>query len=172
MFAFIYKQPWHVLLCLMPLMIILYGLVCWQCKRWLNGLNRIGFAVWFAAVLFQVLLIRSVGERNSFQLLFESYRHLAQNNEVIRSNFANILLFFPGGMLLFMCLPERMQSAKRFCLTAVILCLFSAVTEVGQYYFALGHPEADDIFHNTLGSLLGAGASWTVYRCIVAKLEC
>ena len=70
--------------------------------------------------------------------------------ELLRSAFMNVLLFYPGALLLRSILPRGTG-------LLVVLGLFAAtvVIEVCQFALQLGYAETDDVLHNTLGAVLG-----------------
>ena len=89
---------------------------------------------------------------------FHSYRAViaGENKEILRSNFMNVVLFYPAGLFACELLPKSWSRAKRVILVAVLCALVSAGIEFCQYHFALGQAEVDDVIHNALGALIGA----------------
>ena len=89
---------------------------------------------------------------------FHSYRAViaGENKEILRSNFMNVVLFYPAGLFACELLPKSWSRAKRVILVAVLFALVSAGIEFCQYHFALGQAEVDDVIHNALGALIGA----------------
>lgn len=90
-----------------------------------------------------------------------SYREVLNggNREILRSNFMNVVLFFPPGLLLASLLPQKWFWYKVF----VILFLFAGISiavESAQYYYSIGQAEIDDVIHNTLGALIGYACSF------------
>ena len=65
--------------------------------------------LWVGAVAYFTVLSREPGVPSDFGALFRSYHQVLAggNPELLRSNFMNILLFFPGGLLLGALLPHR-----------------------------------------------------------------
>ena len=61
--------------------------------------------------------------------------------------YMNVFLFIPFGFLL----------RKRFVGTLLIVLAISTCIDLTQYIFRLGLCELDDIFHNTLGAMIGCG---------------
>lgn len=135
----------------------------WMDFRWrkyplFTGLTAAVFALWVGAVAYTTLGNRESGEQYRVSLeLFHSYRELLSggNKEILRSNFMNGALFFPGGVLMGALVPRRWPLRAKVLMGTVILGAFSVGVEYMQYAFALGRVEADDVFHNTLGALLG-----------------
>ncbi|MGM9600379.1 MAG: VanZ family protein [Faecousia sp.] len=89
---------------------------------------------------------------------FHSYRAVmaGENREILRSNFMNVALFYPAGLLACELLPKSWRRAKKVFLITALLVLASAGIEFCQYHFALGQAEVDDVIHNALGALIGA----------------
>ena len=87
------------------------------------------------------------------------------NKELPRAMWMNVLLFVPGGLFLTALWPRRWPRLLRFFLTVLLLTGLSFGIEAGQYRYALGVAEADDVLCNGLGALLGAGIHET------AKIE-
>lgn len=97
-------------------------------------------------ILCKTLLLRKPFEGNHLQLeLFWSYKVI---DKQFKQMFRNVLLFIPFGVIL-----------KLFGInTRVILLIgftFSCSIELLQYLLKLGLCELDDVFHNTLGTLIG-----------------
>lgn len=130
----------------------------------IKHLWRIAVAVllilWFLAVVWNTLLGRenvSNFSASSFVPFHSYYVVLAGGErELLRSNFMNVILFYPGGLLVCELLPRRWGRAKRIILVAVLFALVSVGIEFCQYHFALGQAEVDDVIHNALGALVGA----------------
>ena len=66
--------------------------------------------------------------------------------------YMNILLFIPFGFFL----PAIFRKFK-FCKVLLFAIAVSSVIEVTQYFQCLGLCEFDDVFHNTLGAVIGYG---------------
>ena len=93
------------------------------------------------------------------QLLpFHSYRtvFLGGSRELFRSNFMNVALFFPAGLLACELLPRHWTCRRRLVCVVLLFALVSAGIEFFQYCFAFGQVETDDVIHNTLGAFVGA----------------
>ena len=124
--------------------------------RWLKlGL----LAALLAAILSTTLASRSSQETAPQVLpLFHSYRTLLRggNKEILRTNFMNVVLFYPAGLITVSLLPRKWPGWGK-CLPALfLLAAFSALIEWNQYRLGLGLCEIDDVFHNILGALLGS----------------
>lgn len=118
------------------------------------------FLFWLGVIAFATIMDRTPsGEFIPPQLLpFHSYRTVlaGANTELLRSNFMNVVLFYPAGLFACELLPQKWSRVKRIMLVTVLFILLSAGIELCQYYFALGQVEADDVLHNGLGAFLGA----------------
>ena len=118
------------------------------------------FLAWLGVIAVATLTDRSPGTVPvQPQLIpFHSYRAVlaGENRELLRSNFMNVMLFFPAGLLGCELLPKDWHRGKRAVLVTVLFALISVGIEFCQYTFALGQPEIDDVLHNTLGALAGA----------------
>ena len=70
----------------------------WREKRWFRSVLLAGLVLWGCAVVCITVFSREPGATLEFGVLFHSYRQVlaAGNPELLRSNFMNVLLFFPG----------------------------------------------------------------------------
>ena len=85
------------------------------------------------------------------------------NEELLRSCFMNVVLFYPAGLLVgAIWLPER-KVWKRILFLAVVGCGVSVSVELLQYFRQLGLMEVDDVIHNTLGMAIGAAVGGVRY---------
>lgn len=114
--------------------------------------------IWIAAILWITLLSRSPNPTHTAKLIpFHSYRELFATgvSEIIRTNFMNVALFYPAGLLTVSLFPKRWQLRRKILSAGILLAMFSLSIEYIQFSCALGEPEMDDVIHNTLGALLG-----------------
>lgn len=118
------------------------------------------FLAWLAVIAVATLSDRTPGliPAEPELLPFHSYRAVMAggNKEILRSNFMNVILFCPAGLLACELLPKSWDRAKRVVLVAALFALVSAGIEFCQYHFVLGQAEIDDVIHNALGALIGA----------------
>ena len=92
------------------------------------------------------------------ELLWSYKAIIAGNTELLSENFWNVVLFVPLGMMISgLSLYHREWLAVLLCMTA------SAFIESIQLATHRGLFEFDDIFHNTLGAVIG------VFMCMVMK---
>jgi len=78
--------------------------------RWVRGLLISVLMIWLAAAVYATLLNRSRGTVGAFQTIpLHSYREMCAtgNREILRSNFMNVALFYPAGLLLGAILPKN-----------------------------------------------------------------
>ena len=87
-------------------------------KVWWRYFVCAGFALWCA-----IIAAATVVSRESFNLApallpFASYREMAAsgNVEIFRSNFMNVVLFYPTGLLLCDSITKRLKGLYRFSL--------------------------------------------------------
>lgn len=128
---------------------------------WKMGISVL-FLAWIAVILFGTLGQRTEGDSLSEPVLMPFASYFAALNggsrELYRTNFMNVVLFYPAGLLGCEGLPTRWKAGWKTVLITVLFALISFGIEYTQYRFGLGLAEADDVIHNTLGTLLGAFA--------------
>jgi glycopeptide antibiotics resistance protein len=126
---------------------------------WYKFLVTIVLTVVLAAIAYTTIGNRIPGALyTNHYIPFHSYREILSggNVEILRSNFMNVILFYPAGLLLCSLLPEKWNGWCKVLLSLAILCILSAGIEYVQYTYSLGRVEIDDVIHNTLGAMLGA----------------
>ena len=122
-------------------------------KKWWKPFGVTLLIGWVLVVLAHTVLNRGVELRPWVKLEpFQTYIEVFNGGEIelLRSAFMNVLLFYPGGLLLLMMFPKW---KIRFVLPGFILV--SIGIEACQYLFQLGFVELDDVLHNTMGAMLG-----------------
>lgn len=111
--------------------------------------RRIAFVLLVASVFYilcKTLLLRTPFEGKHYEPeLFWSYKVL--DIEWMQM-LCNVLLFIPFGMTLSV-------FDRKLLRVLLIGCLFSFCIELTQYWLKLGLCEWDDVFHNSLGTLIG-----------------
>lgn len=115
--------------------------------------------LWIAATLWVTVFSRSPRSVSSPEFIpFHSYRKLFATGiaEIFRSNFMNIALFYPGGLLAASLLPEKWPRGQKVLTVLLSFALFSVMIEYAQFRYALGESEIDDVIHNTFGAFIGA----------------
>ena len=111
-------------------------------------------SVYIALLISWTVLNRNIKEEYQIKFIpFWSYAELYQNwsRHLAMQIFYNVLLFVPWGIL-FPTISKSMQKIQRVIISAFG---FSALVEIIQLVFKSGLFEFDDMFHNTLGSVLG-----------------
>ena len=129
-------------------------------KRWLRpGIGGL-LAGWFLAVLWATVLNREPGAYESSWIPLHSYWLLITvgKGELYRSCLMNVLLFYPGGLLLAGLLPQNGSYRRRMICAVICFGLFSLSIELCQHFLQLGTAEVDDVLHNTLGAAAGFAA--------------
>lgn len=118
---------------------------------------------WLGVIVFATLWQRSTyGSSTTIALQpFHSYREIwnGGNVEIYRSNFMNVVLFYPAGLLATSLLPRKWPGWGRCVLVVILLAGMSVGIEFLQYRYCLGRCEIDDVIHNTAGALLGSLAA-------------
>lgn len=101
----------------------------------------------------------------SYMLIpFWSYRAIAEEVEgIIPEVFWNVVLFIPIGILFMLFLTCK----RKWVITVIIGFLLTTAIELIQLIFHRGYFEFDDIFHNTLGTVIGIG----IYIIVVKLLS-
>ncbi|MBR5293311.1 MAG: VanZ family protein [Oscillospiraceae bacterium] len=131
-----------------------------QSCRWVRPGLRGALGLWIGAVLLATVLGREPSVFQTPSLIpLHSYREVLAggNRELLRTNFMNVLLFYPGGVLC----RSLLYKKRRGGICAVLLLWGASLAlELCQYRFGLGKPEIDDVIHNALGALLG----WLAFR--------
>lgn len=129
-------------------------------KRFWRVAVALLFSAWLMVTVASTLICRppETNAREPLLIPFHSYRavRLGGNKELLRSNFMNIVLFYPAGLLLPELLPQSRKHITHIFIVAGLLAAMSAVIEFCQYQYALGVAEMDDVMHNTIGAFLGA----------------
>ena len=130
----------------------------WRKHPLFGALTAGVFFLWLGAMAYTTLGNRDPGDLNVLSLVpFHSYREVLAggNIEILRSNFMNAALFFPGGVVLGALLPKRWPLWGKLILGTLLLGAVSAGVEYVQYTHGLGRVEIDDVIHNVLGAVLG-----------------
>jgi len=128
-------------------------------KPWWKAGVFLLFVCWLFVIYFGTLSYRTESDNLSEPILVPFYSYYTVLNggseELFRSNFMNIALFFPAGLLGCELMPKRWRP---FCCVILVTGLFTLVSigiEYIQFQFSMGLAETDDVIHNSLGTLLG-----------------
>lgn len=122
------------------------------CKKLLRVLSLLVFIFILFYIMYTTVLSRETG--GTFNYNFQLFWSYSQDSEVTHYNFwlntRNVILFLPLGLLL----PIAFSRIKWW--TVFLIGLFYSVCiEVLQLVLKRGYCELDDVFHNTLGCILG-----------------
>lgn len=150
--------PDVILLAVVATCFLIYLHGRWNTKIWWRLLLGFFLLCWAAAVTYATISSRSDGGQPVCRMtLFHSYREILNggSREILRSNFMNIILFYPAGLIGGMVLPRKWPGWLRCGLVTLLLAAISAGIEWTQYRLILGQCEIDDVLHNTVGALLG-----------------
>lgn len=152
--------------------LVLFGIYyyCVWMERKITGQSITGndiflggvLSVYITVLLGGTLLGRTIGEERQIQwLLFWSYREvlLTRSKALAWQMVYNVIVFIPWGMLL----PKVWTKVCNIYWIMGSVALFSFSIEVLQLVFKLGLFEFDDVFHNTLGAIIGYGV-WLAVR--------
>lgn len=134
---------------------------------WKEWLQIIIFSLYMVLLLGGTLLCRDVGEVRQVELrLFWSYweTFVKHNQAIWQQMLYNVLVFVPWGMLLLSLFRVKRRS---WIIGSAAICSF--VIEFIQLVLKLGLFELDDIFHNTVGAVIGYGI-WVGWQKI-KKME-
>ena len=124
-------------------------------------LLRAIFLVFYLGVILFLTICRipaEEGKQINLQL-FWSYKRFAQA-DIRWQIYLNVFLFIPLGFLI------PYSTRLQFVATVLIGCLLSISIEVVQYCLSIGLCEFDDVFNNTIGTLIGYG-----YYQLISLLE-
>lgn len=161
-YSWFYCLPISYILCL--LLIITVGYFYFQCSIKTKHFRHIGIVLLLIGYLAVILSVTLTGRSAALTPIgpelipFHSYYVVLTGGEqeLLRSNFMNIILFYPAGLLGYGILPTCWSRKRRIFAITAFCALFSIGIEFCQYRFALGQAEVDDVIHNTLGAWIGA----------------
>ena len=120
-------------------------------------------------IAYSTIVTRSGGDGFQHNFVpFHSYREVRRggNVEIYRSNFMNVMLFYPAGLLVALLLPRKWPGWCRCVPVVLFLAALSIGIEFLQYRYALGRCEIDDVIHNAIGGLLGCLAAVALPRLL------
>lgn len=115
--------------------------------KWIRVVLLIAYS---SGIVYLTLIDRNVSEHSANLTPFWTYQHWS-SVEYRWIIFMNVLVFVPFGFMLPWALKQQLWS------TALIGFTFSVTIEALQYFLGVGLCEFDDVFHNTLGTILGYG---------------
>lgn len=162
MYRFIYCMDIKALIILVAVLSGLFGVLYHRTEKYrlCKAVVLVMLLAFSYAIVYTTLLTRSVHENaEEISLVpFASYIEVINGGtkELLRSNFMNVLLFYPSGMLASVVLPKKCNPVFKVIAVTLFFALFSFGIEYTQYTYALGKAEVDDVIHNTLGAMLGS----------------
>lgn len=129
--------------------------ISYKSQRLWNSINFVFLVLFVLFVVYRVILCRtprSVVPKIEFIPFLSYFEYYKGNNpEAFITNRANILLFFPFGLLLF----DYLKTKKTVIVYIIGTFIFSFALETVQYVLSLGITQIDDMIHNTFGAYLG-----------------
>ena len=135
-------------------LIIIILMMVMRCSKEMITMVSLGLALieYVIVIMLATVFFRPISaEYQSEMIPFWSYNRIINGDmHLLRANILNTLLFIPIGLLL--C---GITNGKRWLLPVILAASLSVFIELMQYVFRRGLFEFDDIFHNTLGCLLG-----------------
>lgn len=117
-------------------------------------------------ILAVTILSRDIGSGSELSLVpFSSWINYfkGNNEEFLRTNIFNMLLFMPFGASLYAVRYTRSSFKGLLMITSVSAILLSFSVELGQWFLQCGEVETDDVIHNVFGAVIGV---------LLAKLVC
>lgn len=128
------------------------------------------------AVLWLTLIDRKVGIRRAILTPFWEIRMVLRGSSrrfFARQILGNLLLLMPLGVLLPALCPQRRDPKRRMLRELLFVTLTALLStcfiELTQYYTGRGLLEFDDVFHNTLGAVIGYLFYSFIRKCAAAK---
>ena len=122
----------------------------------------LALSIYMVFLLGGTVLNREIGEEYLIEWVpFWSYADLLREwSEPLAIQIVyNVLVFIPWGILL----PEIVSAKRKLRFVVLSAVGISLVIEVTQLVFKLGLFEFDDVFHNTLGAVIGYGL-WHAFK--------
>lgn len=135
----------------------------------------VAIAIGTTVIIFKTTVIdrqiNSVYNEINFIPLHSYYRYFSgQNNEALRCNLMNMLLFVPLGISIGDVLPQGWNLWKKIIFITGASLVFSTSIECFQYIRQCGEVEVDDVINNTLGATFGM-LSVSMGRKLLEKLK-
>lgn len=88
--------------------------------------------------------------------LFWSYEAIKNGREDLAAeNIMNVVVFVPVGLLAALVIYNKLKLFKAGLFTVAFGLFISASIEALQFFLERGFSELDDVFHNTIGCLIG-----------------
>lgn len=158
------------------IVLITSTLVLFGCKRCTNK-STVLLSIFILEYLFMIfgttVIFRNTLRNSLYNFTpFWSYQGKSYEEELmLPETIVNIAMFIPVGVLI--CALFRRWSWWRVLMSGAAI---SITIEVSQFIFKKGFSEFDDVFHNTLGCMIGYGiykiSSWRFGRLNSHGNEC
>ena len=88
--------------------------------------------------------------------LFWSYEAIKNGREdLVTENIMNVVVFVPVGLLTTLVIYDKLKLFKAGLFIIALGLFISSSIETLQFFLKRGFSELDDVFHNTLGCLIG-----------------
>lgn len=156
-----------LLICLLCLFAVL-ALSLARYKKGLLFIQRFILLEYVALLFFSTVVFRTSDEDVEHHFTpFWSYvtYDVEVRPDLLPENIMNVAVFVPLGLMI----GASFKKIKWW--KALIIGLAISVTiEALQFFFSLGVSEFDDVFHNTLGCMIGYGIFRLVYSVITIKV--
>lgn len=163
-YRFVYGLPFHTTVTLLGLLYIVWrevpksqvGKRLRKQSRW-KPICAGTFLLWLIVLIYTTIFSRTERSCVAFLEPFHQLKVLLTGGpkELIRSAWMNVLLFVPGGLLLYELMPSNKHNGSNALFVFIAFTGMSFCIEVAQWYWRLGQAEADDIICNTIGALIG-----------------
>lgn len=117
-------------------------------------------------ILAVTILSREIGSGSELSLVpFSSWINYfkGNNEEFLRTNIFNMLLFMPLGASLYAVSYTKSSFTSSLIITIVAAMVLSVSVELGQWFLQCGEVETDDVIHNVFGAVIGV---------LLSKLVC
>lgn len=123
-----------------------------NCEKLLRSISLVVLVGLFFYILYYTVFSRETGNEINYNLeLFWSY---SQDSDITHYNFWmniwNVILFLPVGILIGLAFKKI-----KWWVVFIVGAFLSIIIEVLQLVLRRGLCEIDDIFHNTLGCMMG-----------------
>lgn len=136
-----------------------------------QAVSFLGLLIYLALVFASTVFTRNPGAREYQLELFWSWKEIigiepvgrlgscSCAKELLVENFLNMILLFPGGILMPFVMDRKLQWWKGL----LIGVLISLMIEILQLVLCRGLFEFDDIIHNSIGCMVGCGCGGCVF---------
>lgn len=151
-------QPQNLVIMILALSLCIYWFraFCIMKRCW-KKVAIVCFIIWYSIVLYITVVSREKGIIMQWKEIrpFYSYKMYFDGveSEALRSNMMNILLFIPGGFLMYDILHFIKNPLRIITIVCISLCISLSIENL-QYYLKCGSVEIDDVINNCLGAII------------------